>query len=135
MERSNSFIGNIVRTARTLTKEELEQHINFAYNNSNHRRLRFSPNEMKNKRSYWDPFNRTLDVNYEEINTRVQNASKKDFLRKGRNIAHDYAPGELVLLKMQQRRKADSRYSGPYKILEVSKSKNRVKLDLGEKNQ
>ena len=135
VERQNAFVSNVVRINRDLPKEKLEELVNFSINNSFHRRLGFTPNELKEGRSIWDPWNREIEINFDELGERMQKFSEEEFQRKSNFIKRTYKVGEKVFVKNQNANKIDEKYKGPFGIVEISKSGNSIKVDYGEKLQ
>ena len=134
MERSNSFVSNVVRSSEYETPEELEQLINFVYNDSFNRRLGFSPNELKNKESYSDTMKRKLEIDHKTLEATVERENLKEFQNSRTHRSYSYQVNYKVWVRRSIKSKAERKFEGPYQILEISQGKHRLKLNTDRSN-
>ena len=93
-ERINNTINSSIRCMQHLRLPEVETRLNFLLQNSFHRILGYSPNEIRYKYSWFYPLKRIIDVNFEAIKTcikraNIENLEKMNKDRKNYNYSID----------------------------------------------
>ena len=78
-----------------------------------------------------NPFTKEeVNINEEKIVDRINKESTKSVAlrNKNRKSIH-YPPNQLVFLKLHHQDKVEDKYTGPFKIIEISNDSNRVQID------
>ena len=102
VERQNSYVANIVRMFKKNSPKNIEDIINFAVNNSHHRRLGFSPSKLREGRSIWDPWKRHIETDFEKIAKQMERFSKADHDRKKHIKPFDFKISDFVFQDSEQ---------------------------------
>ena len=94
-----------------------------------------SPNELLNKRSFFDPLQRNVEVKNRAIQDRIKNAGQKELIRrnKKRNIHHEYKIGSYVYIKNLNSGKLGNFWLGPYKVLNLRSNGSLIEVELPNK--
>ncbi|KAF9760652.1 Transposon Tf2-9 polyprotein [Nosema granulosis] len=120
VERANQTIGNVLRCSKN---GSLKQAIKFCKRNLNqtyHSVLGMSPFEVVKQQN---PINSKLKVtvSHEQIKSRKEKRSQDDLEKRNKLRTYiEYKKGDQVLIKTPFPDKLDTRWKGPFAIVEVS---------------
>ena len=129
-ERINQTISTGIKIGKGNNIYNLIKNIEFAINNSNNRTIGYSPNEIIHRKSYFDLFQKELQISNKSILNRIkEKATMEETKRNKIRKEFTYELGSLVLLKRFHRNKTDSLYEGPFTIKQIMKGKNNYLIE------
>ncbi|ORD97513.1 TF29 [Hepatospora eriocheir] len=136
-EKLNQTINFCCRLYEFKNLEELEEIIEIGFNSSTCRTTGYAPSEIMKGMNLLDVEDRIIKVNMEEVKERMQTAHKFNEEEENKNKKRliEAKVNDLVYLKNEIRGKTDALNLGPFKILEVGKMGNAVKIDYGRKTE
>lgn len=130
-ERTNSTINTILRIYRGYPINEVIEMINRRLNYIHHRIRNAIPHSVIYKEHAIHP--RNIKIENKELNVIPQqsksNAQKENLQRKNYEIKEN----EIVYLKSIRNKKLENRFDGPYRIKGISGKRDRVKIEIGNK--
>lgn len=113
-ERINKEINVLMRTYKGNKISKIISVIETKLNASIHSSTGYAPEEILYNTNHLEPFKRELNINREEILTKLKKQSEQNKRkRKFKELHYEYKPGDVVLLKNQKRTKSSSIYHNP----------------------
>ena len=135
-ERINQTIGNGLRLLQGNYIHDVTERIAFAINHGYHRTLKCSPVELLEKKSIFDPLQRTKAIDWDLQKKANEEASKGELQKRNRkrNKKVAYQIGDYVFLKSLDPSKLADPWTGTYQILRTKAQQNSFLIDMGDKN-
>lgn len=134
-ERINKEILFIMRIFKGKELKAVLEKIHTRLNCTYHSTIETTPSHIFKKLNPFDP-NEELEINLNKIKEKINrkntfNLKKMNKFRK----KHIFKPGELILIRKENKSKLQSIFSGPFKIVEVNGRQNSVVVErkAGEK--
>ncbi|KRH92101.1 Transposon Tf2-9 polyprotein, partial [Pseudoloma neurophilia] len=134
VERMNKAIAHIVRINKTETIQAICRTAEIYHNHTVHNSLKTMPYALAFNEILIDPRKPKVDLLDQAMQSQRENQMKNQQKMNQTRTDHLFQKGDRVYVCSPHNTKLSQRFDGPYTVMEVSHSKNRLKLksDTGE---
>jgi hypothetical protein len=125
-ERIHGFVNNAIRCSQNTRWSDELPAIAWSLRTTYHRRLKCSPCQLVfGTNMIYSRKRNSIEEQLKITNEAAIAESRKELAKNNsKRISHTYQPGQLVFIKNHEPTKTQSRYSGPYPIIQVFQEKS-----------